>query len=213
MSQPISLKAAERKVFLTAINDGLTDIFVGCVFLMFAVVPLLSTRLGDFWGSMVFLPFWGLVYLAIWLLRKFVVLPRVGQVQFGQARKARLGKLTFVMLGINVVALILGILAAIFFSRVPGQLISLTFGLLLLAGFSLAAYSLDFNRLYVYGLFAGFAPPLGEWLYNSRLASHHGFPITFGAIAAGMILVGLILFLRLLRTYPLTLDGIPTEEA
>jgi len=211
MSQPISLKAAERKVFQTAFNDGLTDIFLGCFFLMFAIVPFLSVPLGDFWSSAVFLLFWVLVYVATWLIRKFVVLPRVGQVQFGRARKKRLGKLTFVMLGFNIVALILGLLAAISFSRIPGQLISITFGLLLITGFSLAAYLLDFSRLYLYGLFTGVAPPIGEWLYTHRLASHHGFPITFGAIAGLMILIGSILFLRLLRLYPLTQDGIPVD--
>ncbi len=48
MSEKISLRKAERKVFLVATQDGLSDIFLGCIFLVFAVGPFLSPILGDF---------------------------------------------------------------------------------------------------------------------------------------------------------------------
>jgi len=44
-------------------------------------------------------------------------------------------------------------------------------------------------------------------------ASHHGFPVTFGITAAVMIVIGLFLFVRLLRDNPLPVEGLPTEEA
>jgi hypothetical protein len=59
MFQKISLKEAERKAFKASFDDGLWDIFLGCFFLIFAIGPYLSPTLGDFWSSMVFLPFWG----------------------------------------------------------------------------------------------------------------------------------------------------------
>jgi hypothetical protein len=65
MSPQISLKEAERKVFKTTQNDGLWDIFLGCFLLIFVIAPYLSGTLGDLWSSVVFLPFWALVYLAI----------------------------------------------------------------------------------------------------------------------------------------------------
>jgi hypothetical protein len=76
-------------------------------------------------------------------------------------------------------------------------------GLILLVGFSLAAYLLDFRRLYLYGLLVWLAPLVGEWLYTNYQVPHHGFPITFGLVAAIMILTGLVLFVRLLRDNPL----------
>jgi len=152
MSQQISLKGAEQRAFRITYNDGLWDIFLGCYFLMFVIAPYLSTSLGDFWSSAVFLPFWALVYLAIWLIRKYAVTPRIGTVKFGHVRKAKLAKFTIVMLVVNVLALILGFVAALNFGSVPGQMFSIIFGMLLLMGFSLAAYFLDFNRLYIYGL-------------------------------------------------------------
>lgn len=211
MSQKISLKEAERKAFRTTLNDGLVDIFLGCFLLMFVIALYLSDSLGDFWSSAVFLPFLALVYLAIWLIRRYVVTPRIGMVKFGQARKAKLAKFTVVMLVINVVALILGSVAALSFGSVPGQMISILFGLILLMGFSIAAYFLHFNRLYIYGLLVGLSPLIGEWLWTHGYATHHGFPITFGTSSGIMILVGLAVFIRLLHNNPVPIEGIPSE--
>ena len=58
MSQQISLREAERKAFRITHNDGLWDVLLGCYALMFVIAPYLSTSLGDFWSSAVFLPFW-----------------------------------------------------------------------------------------------------------------------------------------------------------
>ncbi len=213
MSQKISLKEADRKVFRTAYNDGLWDIFLGCFILMFAIAPFLSPSLGDFWSSALFLPFWGLVFLVIQLIRKYVVTPRIGVVKYGQARRNKLMKFSVVMLMVNVIALILGFVAAINFGRVPGQMTTIIFGLIFLIGFSIAAYFLDFSRLYIYGLLVGLSPLVGEWLYTYGNAAHHGFPITFGTTAGIMILIGLAAFVRLLRDNPVPREGIPFEEA
>ncbi len=204
MPKQISLKAAEQRVFRTAYNDGLWDIFLGCFFLMFAFAPLLSPTLGDFWSSAVFLPFLGLVFLVIWLMRKYVVTPRVGIVKFGQARKTKLMKFTALMLVVNVVAFILGTAAALNFGRVSGQIYSIMFGLIFLICFSIAGYFLDLSRLYIYGLVVGLSPLIGEWLYIHVNAAHHGFPITFGITAGIMILVGSIMFVRLLLNNPVS---------
>jgi MFS family permease len=213
MSQQISLREAERKAFRATINDGLWDILLGCWALMFAIGPFLSPSLGDFWSSAVFLPFWGLVFLVIWLVRKYVVTPRIGSVKFGQARKTRLMKFSIVMLVINVIAFILGLAAAMNFGRAPGQIFPIIFGLIFLMPFSIAAYFLDLSRLYIYGLLVGLSPLVGEWLYISGNASHHGFPITFGTTAGIMILTGLAIFVRLLRDNPVPKEGVPSEEA
>lgn len=213
MSQKISLKEAERKAFRSTYNDGLWDIFLGCFFLTFLIALYLSPILGDFWSSVAQLPFWALAYLGIWLIRRYVVAPRIGRVTFGPARKARLRKFTLVLLVINVLAFILGLIAALSFGSVPGQVTGIIFGMILLMGFSLAAYFLDFSRLYIYGLLVGLSPMIGEWLWAHGYASHHGFPITFGASAGIMILTGLAVFVRFLRDNPVLAEGIPSEEA
>jgi hypothetical protein len=196
-------------VFRVVANDGLWDMFLGCFFIMFSVAPLLSTRLGDFWASAIFLPVWGALYLAIRLVRNNVILPRVGQVRFGEARRTALGKISRLMLVVNILALVLGIIATIYHRSIPGQMISIAFGLMLLIGFSLAAYVLNLSRLNLYGLLAGISPPIGEWLFSRGLTTHHGFPVTFGIVAGVMILIGLGLFVQLLRRYPAPGNGLP----
>jgi hypothetical protein len=213
MSQKISLKDAERRVFRTTYNDGLWDIFLASFFLMFVIALYLSPSLGDFWSSTIFLPFLTLVYLVIWLIRKYVVVPRIGVVKFGQVRKTKLAKFTVVILIANILALILGLVAAMSFGRVPGLIYSIIFGTMLLVGLSIAAYFLDINRLYIYGLLAGLSPPVGEWLWTHGYATHHGFPITFGTVAGILFLVGLIVFVRFLHDNPVPIDGIPSEDA
>ena len=139
MSERLDLKNAERKVFRATFDDGLWDIIIAGLALQFAVAPLLSPALGDFWSSVIFVPFLGLLFLAIWLTRKYVVKPRTGVVKFGKQRIKRLKKFTLVMVVINVLALILGIVGAFYFPVLSGQMMTITFGLILLAGFSLAA--------------------------------------------------------------------------
>ena len=202
MSERISLKKAERKVFESAFGDGLWDIFIGCIVLMFAIAPHLSRHLGDFWSSAVFVPFWALAYLTIWLVRKHVITPRVGTVKFGPWRRGRLLKFNIVMFIVCIVGLGLGILSALSFWTVPGWMHSARFPLIILVGFSIAAYFLNFTRLYIYGVLVALSPLIGELLYVSLHVPHHGFPVTFGITAGIMILVGLVKFIRLLRDYP-----------
>lgn len=212
MSEKLSLKAAERKAFTMAFDDGLWDIFLGCFFLQFVIAPFLSERLGDFWSSFIFLPFWGLVYLAIWLIRKYIVKPRIGTVKFGPTRTAKLKKFTLVMLLVNTLVLILGVIALFSFGVVSGQIYPVILGLTLLIAFSLAAYFLDFPRLYIYGLLLTLSPLVGEWLFTHGYASHHGWPITFGATCGIMILTGVIIFIRFLRKNPVPMMEASPEE-
>jgi hypothetical protein len=202
MSQNISLKEAERKAFTISFDDGLWDVFLGCFFLEFVIAPFLSPTLGDFWSSVIFLPFWGLVYLAIWLIRKYIVKPRIGTVKYGPARTAKLKKFTVVMLLVNIIVFILGVIAVLSFGIVSMQIYPAILGLTLLIGFSLAAYFLDFPRLYIYGLLLAISPLVGEWLYTHGYASHHGWPIAFGVTCGIMILTGLIIFFRFLHNNP-----------
>lgn len=213
MSQPISLKEAERKAYRAVADDGLWDVLLGCFILLFALAPLLSESLGDFWSSMIFLPFWGLVYGAIWLLRRHVVAPRVGRATLRPARRARLGRLTRVLLAINVLALILGVVIALNYASVPGLLVAGLLGAALLIAFTFAAYLLDFPRFYIYGLLLGLAPLVGEWLFVNGYASHHGYPVVFGFTAAVMILTGLVVFWRLVRNNPAPAEARMPEEA
>ena len=213
MSQQISLRDVERQAFRIKTDDGFVDIMLACFLLMFVIAPFLSARLGDFWSSAVFLPFWAFVYLVIWLIRKYVITPRLGTVNFGRARRAKLTKFTVLLFAFNLIALILGIVALLNLGRVPGLLFAVSLGILLWIACIVAAYFLDLDRLYIYGLLLGLSPPVGEWLWTHGYATHHGFPITFGLSAGIMILVGLCRFVRVLRYNPIADEGLLSKDA
>ena len=203
MSNEISLKETERKVFNTAFRDGLLDIAIGGFLLVFAIGPYVTPYLGDFWGSVVmFLPLWAILFPVLWLIRKYVVTPRVGSVKYGPWRISRMKRFNVVILIVLVFSLILGILSAVEFDAVPGYMHTARFSLVFLLVFSVAGYFLDFARLYIYGTMIALAPLIGELLYQNLKIPHHGFPVTFG-IASGLItLTGVILFVRFLRDHP-----------
>jgi MFS family permease len=202
MPGQISLRETERKAFRAFFNDGLVDIFLGSWVLMFAIGPFLSPFLGDFWSTAVFLPFWGLVILAIWFVRKHLVTPRVGIVKFGLARKRKLRKFILVMLVVNLSAFLLGLLLGLNAGVVPGHVLTAVFGLIVLNLFSIAAYFLDISRLYLYGIMFALSFVVGELLYRYLKVPHHGYPVAFGFTSAVMFLGGLRMLIRLLRNNP-----------
>lgn len=202
MQEPISVRSAERKAFRITVADGLWDVFIGFVLLQMAIAPLLSKTLGDFWSSVIFLPFWGLIFLAVRLTRKYVIEPRLGTVTLGKPRKKKLHKLSIVLFVINIVLFVLGLAAFIYFKRISGGLLMGILGIIIMTLFSTLAYYMEYPRLYIYGSLLLVAPLVGEWLYTFHGASHHGFPIVFGFTSGIMILIGLGTFARLLKNNP-----------
>ena len=120
--------------------------------------------------------------------------------------------MNIVILVINIAALGLGILSFFQFARLPGWTISLRFSIILLVGFSLAGYMLEFPRLFIYGILIAAAPPIGEYLYQNLGYSHHGFPATFGFLALLLILTGTAIIIRILRKNPLPREELPHEH-
>jgi len=206
MSQNKTLKELDRKIFTSYFEDGLLEIFLATFVLMFAVAPLLSGTLGDFWSSVIFLPIWSVVYLILRVLRQRVVTLRIGSVTWGTMRKKKLRTWTITMLVLNVIFLLLGVVSFIM-PVASGFAMSLRFSAMMLILFSAAGYMLDFNYLYVYGVLIALAMPVGEWLYQNAGFSHHGFPVVFGCLAGLMFARGLFKFITLLKNTPLGTEG------
>jgi hypothetical protein len=213
MPKQISIKQAEQKVFKTAVNDGLWDLLIASVLLQFAFAPLLSPSLGDWWSSAVFLPFWALLFLIIWLVRKYVVTPRIGSVKFGAIRKKKLTVLTIIMLIVNITAFIIGLFLAFNFDQSGGLKYIAFLAIMVLLASSTAAYYLNIVRIFVYGLLFVTALIGGEWSFAMYQTAHHGFPITFGIAAGIIIITGLTTFFHLLKNNPLPkINGISREN-
>jgi len=213
MSEQISLKQAEQKVFKTAVNDGLWDLLIAGVLFQFAFAPLLSPSLGDWWSSAVFVPFWAFLFIIIWLVRKYVVTPRIGSVKFGAARKKKLTWLTTTMLILNILAFLIGLSLAYSADPGSGLIHIILLGIMVLLVSSLASYFLNIVRIFIYGLLFVSALLIGEWSFAVYQTAHHGFPITFGIAAGIIIITGLATFFRLLKNNPLPkINGISREN-
>jgi hypothetical protein len=203
----IDLKKEERTAYRSVADTGLWDIVIASVVAMFALAPLLSVKLGDFWSSAVFLPVWAAVYIGVRCLKARVVAPRVGQVQWSESRQSRLKRMGLIMLVANLIAFALGIIA--FFLADQGEssmwVYPYAFSLMLLIAFSLVAQATSIPRFFFYGILLAAAPLVGEWLFREGLASHHGFPVTFGLSAGIIALIGILRIIRI------AIVPIPTE--
>jgi len=213
MSQYLDLKKVDRKVFTTSFDDGLVDIFLSSVTLMWAVGPLTTSYLntylgdfwGDFWGTLIFLPFWGILYLILRWIHKRLVAPRMGVVQYGPTRRKKMSLFSGIMVVLNSIFMILG-LVAFLNQDSPRWTRMLPFTVMLLLSFSLAGYFMNLNRLYVYGIMLGMAPLVGEYLSQMFGVVHHGYPITFGLSAVIIFVIGLIKLITFMQHNPLPSD-------
>ncbi len=173
----------------------------GSVILIFEFAPSLNYSLGNFWNSAIFLPFGGVIWLILKVTRKHVLTPRIGVVIFSKARRTKLSQILPMSMFINTSALILGFDQM---ERVDDQgwTTAMIFVSLVLMLFWIAAYFLDFSRLYAYGILLAIPPLVGELLRQQWDAVHQGFPITLSVVAAIMISTGFAQFVKVVRNNP-----------
>jgi len=211
MSQNISLKELERKAWRSVFQDGLWDIYLGLLLLAMAIWALLSdVGFSESLGMAIFIGLEVLAMLVLWAGKKIITVPRMGRVKFGPKRKAKLNWVRVVLFisvlmgaGVFLAALAMRsnrpewLNAAFFF---PAAWMVNT-----MVVFSLGAYFLDFNRLYLIGVMYALPVPLD--IMFRKLADIDLSFIAFGIPAAVILIVGLVVFVRFLRDYP-----IPAEE-
>ena len=205
------LKRIERSTYLSVADSGLWDLLLASVVAMFAIAPLLSVYLGDFWSSAVFIPVFAAVLVMIRVVQARVIRPRVGTVDFARPRRQRLVTLSVIMLVVNVIALVVGLVVSTRAPVVDGDIVPVGMSLALLVCFSLGAYLLEIPRVFVYGLLLAVAPLVGEALFRRGYASHHGFPVVFGVCATVVLVCGIVRFSRFLP--PPSTDDQPVPES
>lgn len=205
MSTQINLKEIERKAFRSTHQDGLLDICIGLVvgsmaLLMWNDSPwlyLVLAFLGVSAGQLVF-----------WAGKKFITLPRMGQVKFGEIRRKRNKTLALilavvVLIQVGIVLLTAGAWAfptwgdqiqELFPGRGASDLLVAAVGALFVGpSMLLIAYFTDFPRGYYIALILSLGVFFMIWFWQPL--------IQIGA-ALLIIIPGLILFVRFLRQYP-----------
>ncbi|MEJ2250351.1 MAG: hypothetical protein P8Y97_11955, partial [Candidatus Lokiarchaeota archaeon] len=194
-------------------QDGLWDIWFGLIIMGLGLAPLgRFLGLPETIGVLLLIFSWDMVALLILILgKRYISIPRIGFVKFGQNRKKR-NKILSVFLGINVgftIIVFIFTLVGLFQVSLPSFLVMLIIGLLFITTpFSLIAYFIQLKRLYLYALLGGFG-----LFFSDLLSPYFEVPlrniivfIPFG----GMILIfGLIILIHFLSKYQLTKKEIP----
>ena len=184
MSEMINLQDVERRAWTLYFQDGLWDIFFGLLFLGTGLRNLTD----NLWFYLLVLA----GVLAIILGKRWITLPRLGQINYSPQRKTRQNVVRYVVLAVMIftaVVYFMGITGAET-SEIP---IGWVFVVLVPGVFFLMAYMLDFKRLYGYAvLVAGFM--VITELYGDPAAA-------WAQIIAGLVplTVGIVLLVRFLR--------------
>lgn len=208
MSQNISLKEIERKVFTSTFRDGMWDIVLGLWLLTMGIAPFLEEAmpLSDLWIMILGVP----VMLVLWSGKKFITIPRMGLVKFAPKRKFKLSVMLTIVSVTLFLSLLLGVLLATN-SISSGLAIGISIPViawvaLFIVGFSVAAYFLNLNRLYAYGVL--YAVTLPVHIILKQTPDFRCISLGAYFLSASIILViGTTLLIRFLRDHP-----IPTEE-
>jgi len=209
MSTLLDLKEIERKAFRSTYQDGLWDILLGGIVAAMAITVYRPASGYSPLNILVMLIIYTIFYGLFWAGKKYITIPRMGQVRFGSARQQR-KKTMAITLGIIVA------LQVVFVGLTVGGWVNPGFGAKLFGfidkanlerlgvaavaslfvgpSFLLIAYFIDFPRGYYIAVMMALAVFLMV-LFNKPV-----YPILIGAL---IIIPGLVLFIRFLMKYPL----------
>jgi hypothetical protein len=209
MSQEINLKELERKAFRSTYQDGLWDLYFGLIVICMSI--FIYRPASGYSPRNIFLSTGAMVvaYSLFSLGKKFITMPRMGQVKFGPQRKNR-NRTLGIVLGVVVLIQVAFIGFQVMAWNNPGLSIKLnellpesSASLLLVAsvgalfvcpGMILIAFFLDFTRGYFIAIMFTLAVFLMIYL-NQPI-----YPILIGIVIA---LPGAVLLVRFLQKYPM----------
>jgi hypothetical protein len=204
MSQSINLKELERKAFRSTFQDGLWDMYLGFLLLIMGMGPVLpALNKSVIWTLVILLMLSVLAWLAFWAGKKFITTPRMGLVKFSPQRKAKLKKTRAVLFLSVLLGVIMFVLRAMWniewAARIPVP--AYIWAVQAIVVFGLGAYFLDVSRFYAYGVLYAIPVPVGiVLLQNTGLPGFMFLP--FGVSGGIMVIIGMVLFIRFLREYP-----------
>lgn len=215
MSTSIGIgKAQQRIIKLTNYEDGLWDMLLGLIMLMLSIYPITRELLGPELNLVVFLIALAVLVAGQSVARRIISTPRLGYAKQRRTPAIKLG----VAVTLGLVLLTLGCVIATLVS--PGWIpqisspssaswiSNLTVEILAMFAmvglFSLLGYLFGVARLFVYGWLLG-----GAYVLSVALTRYQGMTFNMPlAIASGIIIgVGIVLFVRFMRKYP-----VPVEE-
>jgi hypothetical protein len=206
MSQSLDLKALERKAFRSTFQDGLWDLYFGCLLLVNTFIFTFQENEQMPWLklTLAFVLLAGSAAL-FWLGKKYITTPRLGQVKFGPERRKKGLTLGMILGGFVLFTLALVLITAgagrspavdawLPEVRTPSLLLASFLGLFLGSVIAVIAFFNDFPR----GYYIAVVTSLGFFLTYLL-----DTPVYLGISALLVIVPGLVLFVRFLRDHPL----------
>jgi hypothetical protein len=209
MSTQLNLKEIERKAFRSTYEDGLWDIYFGLIVICMSIFIYRPASGYSPTNIILALLAMSVAYSLFWAAKKYITVPRMGQVRFGDIRKKKKTTMTVFLSFVVLVQLILlglttlGWLDPEVSARVNGFLksrdlmdltVALIGSLIVVSGMTLTAYFSDFPRGYFIAAMMALAVFLMIYL------NQPAYPILIGTL---MIIPGTVLFFRFLKKYPL----------
>ncbi len=205
----INLKELERKSFRSTYQDGLWDIYLGLIVICMSIFLYRPVTGYSPLNMLLMLASMVVAYILFWAGKRFITLPRMGQVKFGEKRARRkktmilvLGLVVLIQAAFLVVQLVgwrnpeFGAkLNAFLHEKDAMDLAVATLGSLLVGpSMILVTYFRDFPRGYFIAVMIALAVFLMIYL-NQPI-----YPIIIGILIG---VPGVVLFLRFLQKHPL----------
>jgi hypothetical protein len=200
MNQKINLKEIERKAYTSYHQDGVIDVSIAVVVILFSIIMIGDMSwMGGIGGIA------GILAVSLYAgFKKLVTVPRIGYVKFPQQRAQRMVAIAVVL---GTLSALMGLIA--FLQTVsqgtPDWLVllienyMLTIGTAVAALFLLGGYAFKAKRIYAYALLTFVMFVAGHFIY---------FPLYYYLTALGTLIMvcGLFLMIRFIRKYPKTTE-------
>ena len=206
MLNEIDLKQIERKAFRSTYQDGLLDINLGAIIAGMAIFLHHPENGYSAINTISFVLVFGIFNSLFMLGKKYITLPRMGQVRFGPVRQKKSKTLAIILAAIVFLQVLVVGLSIIsrqnpsFGEKLFGdynteRLAVAAVGSLFVGPSMLViAYLTDFTR----GFYI--APMMALAVFLMILIDQPIYPVVIGGL---IILSGVVLFIRFLKKYPL----------
>lgn len=207
MSDNVDLKELEKKAWRSTLEDGIFEIYFGILHLSLTIGVVLVNFLPELLSSIITFSVIGLGLIFFLFGKKYISEPRIGKAKFGRMRIAKKIK-TIAILTVNFFLLLILFLISVlnprFKLRIPAPLYGLITGLLFFTlPLSFVAYFLQFKRLYFIAILTGISFFLDEIFAFFKIPQPFDTLLAYGLVSAIIIGIGIAVFIRFLRKYPL----------
>ena len=210
MATELKLKKIEQSAMRSTYQDGLLEICISSIIGSMAFMMFIPVRDEDSWLYLV-LAFLGVGagQLIYWAGKRFITMPRLGQVKFGELRRKRSKTMAIILalaviIQVGIVMLTVGVWAIptwaekfeqLFPDRSTTDMLVAALGALFVGPSMMAiAYFTDFSRGYYISIVTTIGVFLMIWFWQ---------PLIQVSAAILILVPGLLSFVRFLRKYPI----------